>query len=162
MNKNIPLSLAAMLLAVCALPEALQAQTQTVSFEVRAINQMSVSGNPGALVISTATAGSAPTDATDATTTWAVTTNQTGTKVTAAIDLAMPSGVTLKVNLGAPTGATSAGSVSLGTTAVDLVTGITKLNASAKTVTYTLSATPAAGVVASASRTVTYTVVAGT
>jgi hypothetical protein len=162
MNKNIPLSLAAMLLAVCALPDALQAQTQTVSFEVRAINQMSVSGNPGSLVVSTATAGSAPTDATDATTTWAVTTNQTGTKVTAAIDLAMPSGVTLKVNLGAPTGATSAGSVSLGTTAVDLVTGITKLNASAKTVTYTLSATAGAGVVASASRTVTYTVVAGT
>lgn len=138
------------------------AQTQTVTYEVQAINQLSVSGDPGALVISSATAGSAPTDATDATTTWAITTNQTGTKVTAAINTAMPTGVTLKVNLAAPTGATSAGAVSLGTIAADLVTGITKLNESAKTVTYTLSATAAAGVVASASKTVTYTVVAGT
>lgn len=138
------------------------AQTQTVTFEVKAINKMSVSGNPGALVVSDATAGSAPTDATDASTTWAVTTNQTGTKVTAAIDLAMPSGVALKVDLGAPTGATSAGAVALGTVAADLVTGITKLNESAKTITYTLSATSAAGVVASTTRTVTYTVVAGT
>lgn len=138
------------------------AQTQTVTYEVQAINQMSVSGDPGALTVSSATAGSAPTDATDATTTWAITTNQTGTKVTAAINTAMPAGVTLKVGLGAPTGATSAGAVSLGTVAADLVTGITKLNESAKTVTYTLSATAAAGVVASATKTVTFTVVAGT
>jgi hypothetical protein len=137
-------------------------QTQTATFEVKAINKMSVSASPAALIISNATAGSAPTDATDASTTWAVTTNQTGTKITAAIDLAMPSGVTLKVSLAAPTGATSAGAVALGTIAADLVTGITKLNESAKTITYTLSATSAAGVVASATRTVTYTVVAGT
>lgn len=138
------------------------AQTQTVTFRVDAINEMSVSGNPGTLAITSATAGSAPTDATDASTTWAVTSNQTGTKVTAALDQAMPTGVTLKVSLGAPTGATSAGDVSLGTTAADLVTGITKVNESGKSITYTLSATTAAGVVANTTRTVTYTVVAGT
>lgn len=149
------------LAAVFSATEA-RAQTQTVTYEVQAINQMSVSGNPGALVISTAVAGAAPTAVTDASTTWAITTNQTGTKVTAALDMAMPAGVTLKVDLGAPTGATGAGAVALGTVAADLVTGITKLNESGKTVTYTLSATAAAGVVASADRTVTYTVVAGT
>lgn len=156
------LSIAALALALTAAAGEASAQTQTVTYSVSAINQMSVSGNPGALAITTATAGSAPTDATSATTTWAITTNQTGTKVTGAIDLAMPAGVTLKVNLAAPTGATSAGAVSLGAIAGDLVTGITKLNESAKTITYTLSATTAAGVVASSTRTVTYTVVAGT
>jgi hypothetical protein len=149
-------------LAVAFSATEARAQTQTATYEVRAINQMSVSGNPAALVISTAVAGSAPTDATDAATTWAITTNQTGTKVTAAIDLDMPAETALKVHLGAPTNATSAGAVALGAIAKDVVTGITKLNESAKLVTYTLSATAKAGVVASATRTVTYTVVAGT
>lgn len=156
------LSFAAVALAFAAATGEASAQTQTVSFSVDAVNQMSVSGNPGALAISSATAGSALNSASDASTTWAVTTNQTGTKVTAAIDLAMPTGVTLKVNLAAPTGATSAGPVALGTLAADVVTGITKLEESGKVITYTLSATTAAGVVASSTRTVTYTVVAGT
>ena len=154
-------SAAALALALTAAAGEGFAQTQTVSFSVDPVNQMSVSGNPGALTISAAVAGSALTSVTDATTTWAITTNQTGTKVTAAIDEAMPSGVTLKVNLAAPTLATSAGAVTLGTVAADVVTGITKLNETGKTITYTLSATSAAGVVASSSRTVTYTVVAG-
>jgi len=156
------LALATVALALAAATGEASAQTQSVTYSVSAINEMSVSGNPSALAVNTAVAGSAPTDATDAATTWAVTTNQTGTKVTAAIDLAMPTGVSLKVNLAPPTGATSAGAVALGTVASDLVTGITKVNESAKTITYTLSATTAAGVVASSTRTVTYTVVAGT
>lgn len=147
---------------VAATATAAQAQQQTVTLEVQAINQMSVSGDPGALTISSATAGSAPTAAQDASTTYAFTTNQTGAKITAAVDQALPSGVTLSVALAAPTGATSAGAVALGTTDADLVTGITKLNESGRTITYTLAATAAAGVVSSTSRTVTFTVVAGT
>ena len=135
--------------------------TQTVTFEVQAINEISVSGNPGAMTINTATAGSAPTSVSDSSTTYAITTNESNRKITAAIDLAMPSGVTLTANLTAPTGATSAGAVTLGTVAADVVTGITTLNESAKTITYNLSATAAAGTVASTSRTVTYTVTAG-
>lgn len=138
------------------------AQTQTVTYSVSAINEMSVSGNPGALNIITAMAGSAPTSVTDATTTWAITTNQTGTKIQAAINSAMPSGMILNLTMAAPSGATSAGAVSLGIVAADVVTGISNLNESAKAVTYSLAATAAAGVVASASKTVTYTVVAGT
>ena len=71
------------------------------------------------------------------------------------------SGVTLKVTLAAPSGGSSS-QVTLGIVAADAVTGITKLNESAKTITYELSATSAAGVVASDSRTVTLTLVAGT
>ncbi len=134
--------------------------TQTATFEVQAINQISVSGDPGALVISGATAGSAPTSVTDATTTWAVSTNETNMKVTGGIDTAMPTGVTLSVELAAPTGATSQTSQVLGTAAVDLVTGITEVNESGLTVTYTLDATSDAGVVASDTRTVTLTVTA--
>jgi hypothetical protein len=69
----------------------------------------------------------------------------------------MPPGVTLTVNLTAPTGATSNGAVTLDATARDLVGNITNLIASTQTLTYVLSATPAAGVVLPSSRIVTFT-----
>jgi hypothetical protein len=137
-----------------------QTATQSVTFQVDAINQISFSGSPS-LVINTATAGSAPTSA-SASATWAVTTNQTGAKITASIASAMPTGLTLQVNLSAPAGATSAGAQTLGTTAVDVVTSITKLAQSAISLNYSLAATAAAGVVTSTSRTVTYTITGGT
>lgn len=143
---------------------AVDASAQTtaeVTYEVQAINEFGIAANTATLTISGATAGSAPDDATSSTT-WVITTNQTDTKITGSIDLAMPTGVTLKAALGAPAGATSAGVVTLGTVGSDLVTGITKLNESGLDLAYTLSATAAAGVVASDTRTVTYTVVAGT
>ena len=134
---------------------------QSVTFAVNEVNEMGVSGNPAALTISTATAGSEPDDATDSTTTYAITTNATGKKITGAIDSAMPADVTLRVNLAAPTGGSSAGATALSTTAADLVTGVTKVAEGSKTITYTLSATVAAGVVASATRTVTLTMTGG-
>jgi len=73
----------------------------------------------------------------------------------------MPTGVTLSATLGAPSGATSAGAKPLGTTAVDLVSGISKLNASGLALSYQLDATAAAGVVASTSRVVTFTITGG-
>lgn len=144
-------------LAGLSRPVAAQTATQTVTFEVQAINQLSVSGNPGALTISTATAGNAPTSATSASTTWAITTNESNKKVTAAINSAMPAGVTLTLTLTAPGGASNS-AVTLGTVAQDAVTGISKLNASGLTVTYGLDATTAAGTVASTTRTVTLTI----
>jgi hypothetical protein len=132
----------------------------TLNFQVDAINQISFSGSPS-LVINTATAGSNPSGVT-APASWAVTTNQTGAKITASIGSAMPAGVTLSANLAAPPGGTSAGSQALSTTAVDLVTGITKVAQGALAVTYSLAATAAAGVVSSTTRTVTYTITGGT
>lgn len=131
--------------------------TATATYEVQAINEVSVSGNPAALVINT---GAELAGVTDATTTWGVTTNETGKKVTGAINTAMPTGVTLEVSLAAPSGATSAGSKALGIAAVDLVTGIAQVQATGLGVTYTLKSTPTAGVVASATKTVTYTITA--
>lgn len=136
-----------------------QTATQDVTLEVQAIDQLAFTGSPS-LVISSATAGSAPTSAT-ANATYAITTNETDRKITAEIDSDTPSGVTLSASLAAPSGATSAGAVQLSTTAQDVVTGIGTVNASGLNVTYTLSATSAAGVVPSTTRTVTYTIVAG-
>jgi hypothetical protein len=138
-----------------------QSTTQTVTFAVNAINQVGFLGAPS-LTITTAIAGNAPTSVTDNTATWAVTTNQTGAKITASIPLAMPGGTTLSSNLAAPVGAASLGFQPLAVVAVDLVTGITKLAQSGLGVTYKLDATPAAGVVASQTRVVTYTITGGT
>jgi outer membrane lipopolysaccharide assembly protein LptE/RlpB len=138
-----------------------QTATQTVTFAVNAINQISATGSPS-LTVTTATAGSQPTDATDASSTWAVTTNQSNAKISASIPTAMPAGLTLSVNLVAPAGASSAGLTALGIVAVDLVTAITKVAQNGLTATYQLSATAAAGVVGSGTKVVTYTIAGGT
>lgn len=137
-----------------------QTATQTVTFQVDAINQISVAGTPS-LRIQTAVAGNAPTTVATSGGTWAVTTNQNNAKITASIPTAMPTGLTLSADLGAPAGATSAGAKPLGTSSVDLVTGISKLNASGLSLNYQLDATAAAGVVTSATRVVTFTITGG-
>ena len=160
--KNLVLSLVG-IAGASALAGA-QTATQTVTFAVNAINQVSITGAPS-LTITTAVAGSQPTSVTDASSIWAVTTNQTGAKVSANITTggAMPAGLTLKVNLttpGAP--AVSNGQVTLGLAALDLVTGITKTAVGSLSATYQLDATAAAGVVTSSTRVVTYTLSGGT
>lgn len=154
--------LAAAGILTVALSTAAMAQTatQTVTFQVDAINQISVSGSP-TLDINTAVAGSAPTSATSSGNSWAVTTNQTGAKITGSIASNMPAGLTLSATLTAPAGATSAGKLALSSTAVDLVTTITKLNAGGLGLTYDLDATAAAGVVTSSTRLVTFTITGG-
>jgi len=129
---------------------------QTVSYVVNEVNDISVSGNPATMNVS------APDEVSDATTTYAITTNG-GTdakKITAGINTAMPGGVTLKINLAAPAGANSLNDVDISeaTTAVNVVTAIDSIAESGKTITYKLSATIAAGVV-SDSKTVTLTIV---
>jgi len=136
--------------------------TQTLACEVQAINEISVSGEPVTLAVTAATAGSQPDSVTDDTTTYAITTNGTDKKITGAVDPAMPTGVTLKINLAAPTGAgTSSGDITLAITSADLVTGITQVAETEMKITYTLSATVDAGVVASDTRTVTLTITDG-
>ena len=149
--------------ALMGIAQVASAQTanQTVTFQVDAVNVIAFAGSPS-LVVNTAVPGSPPSSVSNATATWAVTTNQSGAKITASISAAMPAGLTLSADLAQPTGASSNGLTALSTTAVDLVTGITKLAESALGVTYQLNATVAAGVVASTSRTVTYTITGGT
>lgn len=150
---------AALLVPAFAGTAAAQTATQSVSYEVQAISQISFSGSPS-LVISAATAGSAPTSA-SASGSYAITTNESGKKITAQIDSNMPTGVTLTVSLAAAGGGMSEGAVVLSTTPVDAVTGISTVSQSGLAVGYQLSATVAAGVVPAGSRTVTYTITDG-
>ncbi|MBC7323632.1 MAG: hypothetical protein H5T90_11175 [Acetomicrobium sp.] len=141
------------------LPLAAQGQTtvtQTVTYEVQAINEIGLN-TPLTLVINAATAGVLPDDATDDTTTYSITTNETGNKITARIDTAMPAGLVLKVRLDPPaqTGA-STGEVTLTTTPQDVVTGIGPVTASKIKILYTLSATAAVAPI-SGQRSVTFT-----
>lgn len=149
------------LFGLTVLTMAANTAQQTVTYEVTAINEISVSADPGNLVVNTATAGSQPTADTDATTTWAVTTNESTKKMTGSINTDMPANTTLEVNLTAPTGGSSQGDVTLSTTDGDLVTAISTVAESGLTITYTLSATIAAGVVAQAQKTVTLTLTDG-
>jgi len=146
----------ALVLGVYGVAHAANTATQLVSFEVAAINEISVSGNPNTLVINAALPGSNPTPATDSSTTYAITTNGTNKMITAAIDEPMPTGLTLKVNLEAPSGGESASDEILSTTAASVVKGISKVAASGLTITYTLEATAEAEV-SSGQRTVTFT-----
>jgi hypothetical protein len=144
-------------------PDALaQTATQLVRFQVNAINQVAVSGNPAPMVINSASAGNVPVSVIGGGTSYAVTTNESNQKITVSIDQSLPSGVTLEVALAAPDGAVSAGAVLLSTSGADVVTGITSANASALPITYRLSATPAVQMSAPTARTVTFTIVSGT
>jgi hypothetical protein len=160
MKKSAFVTIGALVAFAAVNTASAQSATQTVTFQVSAINQIAVTGTPS-LVINTAAAGSAPTSVTSSGNTWSVTTNQTGASITASIPTAMPAGVTLSANLTAPSGATSTGLTALGTTAVNVVTSITKLNAAGLALSYQLDATAAAGVVSSATRVVTFTITGG-
>jgi hypothetical protein len=134
---------------------------QTITYQVSAINEITVSGNPGALIVITAVPGSQPTAVTDATTTYAITTNVASKRITGALNTVMPDNTALKVTLVAPTGGTSSGQVTLTATAQNLVTGISTLAESGLSISYNFSATLAAGVVESAQKTLTLTVIDG-
>lgn len=133
--------------------------TRTVTITVSSINSLGVTGPPGTLAITSAVAGSQPTDATDASTSYRVSTNNTNRRITGQITTGgdMPTGLTLKISLDATGIGTSVGQQTLiSTAAVNLVTAITQIYG-IKVITYTLSATVAAGEV-SGSRTITLTV----
>jgi len=122
---------------------------------------LNVSGNPGLLRVSTAVAGSEPIAVTNASTTYTVTTGNPNRfhKITALLSAPMPVGLTLTGNFAAPAGATSLGPVALDAIARDVVLGIPRRTTSTHTITYTLLATVAAGVIPNSSRTVTLTIV---
>ena len=149
-----------LLVLAAAASAAAQTAPQTVTFQVDAVNQIAVTGSP-TMAIAAAVPGNPPTSVTSSGNTWSVTTNQSTAKITASLGSAMPAGLTLSANLGAPAGATSAGLIALSTSAVDIVTGITKLNSAGLTLSYQLDATTAAGVITSTTRVVTYTITGG-
>jgi hypothetical protein len=119
---------------------------------------LTVSGSPAAFTVSAAVAGSQPTALSSALTYFIKSKHPAGAqKISAQLDSPMPAGTTLTLQMVPPSGATSLGAVSLDATVRDIIVNIDKENGSTYGMTYTFSATVAAGVVPSQSRTVTLT-----
>jgi len=138
-----------------------QTDDHTVTVEVATINDIVIAGNVS-LTINSATAGSNPDDATGSTT-YAFTTNSTGgtTKISASTSVnlsTLGTGLSLAVDATAPSGGTGAGSQTLSTTDVDVVTAIPAVADGSSALDYTLSALATTGPVASTNITVTYTI----
>ncbi len=157
--KTVRIALPAAALLAFAGAGSATAQDQTVGYEVQAVSEISFSGSPS-LVIGQALAGTGLTSA-SATASYALTTNQSGMKITAQLGAALPAHVTLSVSLEAPSGGTSAGTVALSdAVAKDVVTGVSMVNESGLEVAYKLAAGVDAGVVPAGTVQVMYTVTA--
>jgi hypothetical protein len=115
------------------------------------------------LSISSAVAGADPTSANGDGGNYRVSRlNRDGVlRIRARLNAAMPPGTTLQITLAAPAGAISLGAVTLTTTAQDVITGIPRANGltAARAISYSFTATPAAGVITPTSRIVMLTVV---
>lgn len=114
---------------------------QDVTIVVPDVNLVSASSGALTLTLS-ATAGN-NLSATDNTTTYDITTNGTSKKLTGQLDGAYASGISLALELTAPTGG-SASQTTLSTTAQDLVTGVGQVAESGLSIDYTASATASA------------------
>ena len=136
--------------------------TQNLTLAVNSIYKLATSGNPGALTITTGTAGTdALTSVSDASTTYSMTQNFGNTvKITANLDAVLTAGYQLQINLASSKG-TSAGTVDISNatsaSAVSVVTGIAKGADAAKAITYTFSANASAGTMTSTAKVVTLT-----
>lgn len=123
------------------------------------VNSITISGSPALMSITTATAGSAPTFVQDTSTTYGITTDVANAKITGKINSNAPTGVTISVRLATPTGATTAGLVSMNTTNKNLITAIPiNTSTSGLQITYRLSATSKAVPASNVSRTLTLTI----
>lgn len=122
---------------------------------------LTTAGTPGLMRVSSAVAGSEPMPITVAGGTYTIrTANPNRTyAITAQLNANMPTGSTMAISLAAPPGGTSLGAVALDVTARNVVIGIGRNVSSTQSITYTFTATAAAGVLPLSSRTVTLTVI---
>lgn len=128
---------------------AAQSDTQQVTAVVSAVDTIDVTGSP------TLTTG-VNAAVTDASSSYAITTNGTGRSITVALDTNMGTGRTLTLTMAAPSGAASS-PVVLTSTAQTAVTGVANVSASGLALSYNFvaDATAAPG---SETKTVTFTI----
>ncbi|MCH9611338.1 MAG: hypothetical protein S4CHLAM81_15390 [Chlamydiales bacterium] len=146
-----------LVLGYCGPLFAANKATANVKYTVGTIDEISVSGDPKTLAIASSKPGQAPDPVSDSSTTYAVTTNGKNRKITGSIDKKLPTGLTLSLELVAPTGGQSTGSIAMSTKDQNLVTGVSGVSESGMKITYTLAATLAAQP-GSGTSVVTYTV----
>ena len=136
--------------------------TAIVTYEVESITQLNLNGAASVKIVA-GTAGAGLPSVTDSTGVTYDITNNAGTdskKLVGKINTAMPANTVLSVNVTAPSGAVSAGFVALTASDQNLVTGIDNVNEALVAISFKLDATVAAGVVGSATKTFTMTIVA--
>jgi hypothetical protein len=132
-----------------------------VNYEIKPLTDITIDKDPQPFVINTAVAGEDPTPVTDSSTSYSFSTNGDTKKIAASLDQEPPAYTTLTVKLAAPSGASSAGEVSLGTSPKDLITGIGRKKARNLGITYTFYADARSGVVQQTVLKVTFTVTDG-
>ena len=138
-------------------PTMVNSASHQVNVQVLEMHNIAIAGGNVSLVIENATAGQDPIPVSDSHTSLAYTINSNAAKkITAQLDQAFPAGVTLQV---AVTDPNATGIQTLGTTAVPVVTGLSKIANPSAALTYTASATAGAGEL-NETHTVTYTIVA--
>ncbi|HEY6950975.1 MAG TPA: hypothetical protein VI758_01140 [Bacteroidota bacterium] len=132
--------------------------TQSVTIEVKPISKITVTGNPGPLLINDATAGSNLTPVTDNNTKYSVTTNLDNMKIVASINDRMPAGTKLLIRLSSAKAA-SVGYVDLSAALepVDVVTGISRESEANQSITYAFAANADVSTIPTQSRTITLT-----
>jgi hypothetical protein len=159
MNKLTAILILSLLGHVFGAPASAEGENRN-PYRAQAATDISVSGNPGALIVNSAIAGFDPSWETDASTNYSISNDGATIKIIGSIDGAMPANTQLQINLTAPSGASSTGWRDLSASPSDLVTSIDVVDESGLIITYRLFAPAAAGIIASAQKTVTLTIAA--
>ena len=122
-------------------------------------DSLSFSGAPAPLVINQATAGGNPISVSNSSTSYNIVNLKNGAKLVGSINANMPPHTTLTIAITAPSQATRPGPIALSTTAQTLTMNIPPCSYNALPITYTFSATIAAGVISTTQRIVTITLI---
>ena len=155
----IRLSLAiCLLIPLVALAQTGSSVVQTLNIEVKPITKIAVSGNPGALYITDASAGSDVLTVSDNNSNYSMMTNLDNMKIVASINNPMPEGTRLMMKLESSKGSSSGlVDVSNAMSPVEVVTALGKGSDLNQSITYTFAANASIGQLNVDSRVVTLT-----
>jgi hypothetical protein len=135
-----------------------QADSNTVTYTISPVTLIDIAADVNLTIDSVNSIGGGLANDTDSTT-YAITNNAGAKKLVGKLNTAMPANTTLSLQVAAPTGAASAGAVTLTNSNQDLVTGIGAVNESGVSIVFTLSATVNAQLVNAGTKTLTLTLV---
>jgi len=141
-----------------ALAQTGSSVVQTLNIEVKPITKIAVSGNPGALYITDASAGSDVLSVSDNNSNYSMMTNLDNMKIVASINNPMPEGTRLMMKLESSKGSSSGlVDVSNAMSPVEVVTALGKGSDLNQSITYTFAANASIGQLNVDSRVVTLT-----
>ena len=147
-----------LLTPLVALAQTGSSVVQTLNIEVKPITKIAVSGNPGALYITDASAGSDVLSVSDNNSNYSMMTNLDNMKIVASIDNPMPAGTRLMMKLESSKGSSSGlVDVSNAMSPVEVVTALGKGSDLNQSITYTFAANASVGQISVDSRVVTLT-----